>query len=518
MVSPFRVFSPFRIDLESERVWRYEEEIHLRRKPFAILRYLLENPHRLVTHEEIIEAVWGRVAMSESLLRTHVHDLRHTLGDAVVETVPGRGYRFVAVVSETETMAPRPDADRQLSREVFGREPELDALESALRTAKEGRRAAVFVTGDAGIGKTALVDLFLQQAGAQGSLFVGRGACVEQYGSGQTYLPVLDAVGALCHGRNGPRAIEVLTQYAPTWLVQLPRLLHRDRLEELQRRAAGTTQARTLRELAEGLEALSDEAPVVLLFEDLQWTDPSTAELLAILCTRRERARLLVVGTYRPAEAPRGHPILRVVGELVAHKQGTSIGLRGFEPDAMGRYLRDRFPRHRFPAGFAASLHGATCGNPLFLTTLLDDLEAQAVIRRVDGTWELALRLEDIAAHRADGITRLLDTQIDRLTADEQRVLEVAGVAGMTFAVGSVAHALEASPDDVDSCCEALAGDRGLLQYLGTEAWADGTLQSRYGFRHALLREAALARSPQAKIRVWHRRIVEFNAGVGPTG
>jgi DNA-binding response OmpR family regulator len=90
-------FPPFRLDFVEERLWKGNLELQLRPKPFAILRYLAQNPRRLVTRAEIVDAVWGeRVAMSESLVRTHVHDLRRAVGESVIETVVGRGYRFVA--------------------------------------------------------------------------------------------------------------------------------------------------------------------------------------------------------------------------------------------------------------------------------------------------------------------------------------------------------------------------------------------------------------------------------------
>jgi DNA-binding response OmpR family regulator len=93
-------FPPFRLDLVEERLWNGERELRLRRKPFAILCHLARRPGRLVTHSEIVEAVWGNIAMSESLLRTHVHDLRRVLGVALIETVVGRGYRFVAEMGD----------------------------------------------------------------------------------------------------------------------------------------------------------------------------------------------------------------------------------------------------------------------------------------------------------------------------------------------------------------------------------------------------------------------------------
>jgi DNA-binding winged helix-turn-helix (wHTH) protein len=95
-------FPPFRLDLAEERLWKGERELRLRPKPFAILRFLAQNPRRLVTHSEIVDAVWGRIAMSESLLRTHMRDLRRVLGETVIETVVGRGYRFVANMTNVE--------------------------------------------------------------------------------------------------------------------------------------------------------------------------------------------------------------------------------------------------------------------------------------------------------------------------------------------------------------------------------------------------------------------------------
>ncbi|HXN31403.1 MAG TPA: winged helix-turn-helix domain-containing protein, partial [Polyangiaceae bacterium] len=147
-------FSRFRLDLASERLWKNGEELRLRRKPFAILRHLAQNPQRLVTQEEVVEAVWGKIAMSESLLRTHVSDLRRALGEGVVETVVGRGYRFVPEVTRTELEAPPGEASsteaHATGRVVVGRDTDLDALRAALRWAKDRKRTTVFVTGEAG--------------------------------------------------------------------------------------------------------------------------------------------------------------------------------------------------------------------------------------------------------------------------------------------------------------------------------------------------------------------------------
>jgi len=95
-------FPPFRLDTAEGRLWKDGRELRLRPKPFAILRYLTRHPRRLVTQSEIVAAVWGKMAMSDSVVRTHVLDLRNVLGENLIETVVGRGYRFLADVSASD--------------------------------------------------------------------------------------------------------------------------------------------------------------------------------------------------------------------------------------------------------------------------------------------------------------------------------------------------------------------------------------------------------------------------------
>src|SRR5882757_1682668 len=99
-----RLFAPFRLDVRDERLWKGTQELKIGRKQFAILKYLTAHSLVLVTQEELVEVVWGKIAMSESLLRTHVGELRRLLGEGIIETVPGRGYRFVRSV-EVEKLA-----------------------------------------------------------------------------------------------------------------------------------------------------------------------------------------------------------------------------------------------------------------------------------------------------------------------------------------------------------------------------------------------------------------------------
>ncbi len=503
---PVIAFAGFHLDTDSERLMKDGELLHLRRKPYSILRYLAQNPKRLVTREELVGAVWGSCAMCDSLVRTHIRELRVALGSGIVETVVGRGYRFVADVAYVRQGSPSNEARAKL---LVGRDSELAALRGALERTFEQRWGAMFVTGEAGVGKSTLVDRFLKQATARAALHVGWGACIESHGGEHPYLPLLDALGALCRGPGRDRVVDVMARYAPTWLAQMPGLVPDHRLEELQRRADGKTKARMLSELAAALEVLSADAPVVIVFEDLQWADPSTAELTAFLCRRRGPARCLVLGTFRRSEVPRGHPFSRVVGELLAHSETSAIELDGFDATSLDGYLAERFPGHSFCADFARSLMRSTGGKPLFVIAMVDDLEGRGAIGRRSGVWQLTAGVEEVEAYKPESILRLIDAQVDRLDALERQVIEVGSAAGMTFTAHLVAHAMDADPETVDSLCETLVRQRKLLQHLGTETWSDGTVHSRYGFGLSLFREAALRRSASAHVRLWQAKIAE---------
>ena len=162
--------------------------------------------------------------------------------------------------------------------DLVGREAELNQLLGRLEKALQGERQVVFVTGEAGIGKTTLVEAFLDQIASREEVWIGQGQCIEHYGAGEAYLPVLEALGRLCRESGGARLIEHLHQHAPTWLVQMPALLDPTELETLQRKGRGATRERMLREMAEAIEALTQERLLVLRLEDLHWSDLSTLD------------------------------------------------------------------------------------------------------------------------------------------------------------------------------------------------------------------------------------------------
>src|SRR5262249_5780767 len=158
----------------------------------------------------------------------------------------------------------------------------------------------VFLTGEAGIGKTTLLDAFLRDVSPEGTVRICSGQCLEQYGMSEAYFPVLEAMRQLC--RDQAEVIGVLRAHAPMWLLQMPSLVTPADRESLAREAAGATRERMLREMGDALEALAADMPLILTLEDLHWSDYSTLDLISYLARQRRPGGVMVIGTYRPAE------------------------------------------------------------------------------------------------------------------------------------------------------------------------------------------------------------------------
>ena len=197
-------FDDYRLDMPNAQLWRGQQQVKLAPKALSILDYLVARPGQLVTKDELFAAVWPEVVVSEGTLAECIREVRRALGETArapryVETVHRRGYRFIGKLTES-AVAPSPP---QRARLVVGREAELTQLQEWYARARDGQRQVVFVAGEAGMGKTTLVEACVEQLQADGDCWVGHGQCIEQYGAGEAYMPVLEALGRLCRGPQG---------------------------------------------------------------------------------------------------------------------------------------------------------------------------------------------------------------------------------------------------------------------------------------------------------------------------
>jgi predicted ATPase/DNA-binding winged helix-turn-helix (wHTH) protein len=525
-------FGAFRLDASTACLWRNAQLLPLPPKPLAVLAYLVARAGQVVTKDELLEAVWPETVVSEGVLKTCLAQIRRVLGETAqapqyIATVHRRGYRFMAPVTVQELPAPTPEAAAEPFRGsqtvltppalLVARQAEMAQLHQGWTQALQGTRQVIFVTGEAGIGKTTLVDAFVAQIATSATVWFGRGQCIEQYGAGEAYLPLLEAFGQLGRGRDGARLVELLHQHAPSWLLQMPALLPASAYEVLQQRSSGTTRDRMLRELAEAVETLTIERPLVLVVEDLHWSDLATLDWLAFVARRRTAARLLVLATYRPADAVmRAHPVHTVMQELQRQERCTELVLHYLSEVGVVAYLAHRFDGLEFPEGLAWVLHRHTNGNPFFLVTVVQELMRQGILAQQGTGWTLRGDLEAVAACVPDSIRHLIEHQLAHVSAEEQDILAVASVAGVEFSAAAVAAGVEQDTEHVETCCDALARRGQFLVSRGSDEWPDGTVATRYRFSHDLYHEVLYDRVPTSRRVRWHRQIgTRLEAGYG---
>jgi DNA-binding winged helix-turn-helix (wHTH) protein/predicted ATPase len=496
-----------------------------------VLAYLVARAGQVVTKDELLEAVWPETMVSEGVLKTCLAQIRRVLGETAqasqyIATVHRRGYRFLTPVTVQALPAPTPEAAAPCMASppmhtplalLVARQAEMAHLYQRWTQALQGTRQVVFVTGEAGIGKTSLVDAFVAQLATRGTVWLGQGQCIEQYGAGEAYLPLLEAFGHLGRGRDGARLVEVLQQQAPSWLLQMPALLSATVYEGLHQHSSGTTRDRMLRELAEAVETLTLERPLVLVLEDLHWSDLATLDWLAFVARRRAAARLLVLGTYRPADAMlRAHPVHTVTQELQRQERCTELVLPYLSEVGVVAYLAQRFETLEFPEALAWVLHRHTNGNPFFLVTVVQELVRQGVLAQQGPGWTLRGDLDAVASCVPDSIRHLIEHQLVYISAEDQDILAVASAAGVEFSAAAVAAGVEQDTEHVETRCDALIRRGQFLVSRGIDEWPDGTVATRYRFSHDLYHEVLYDRVPASRRVRWHRQIgARLEAGYG---
>jgi predicted ATPase/DNA-binding winged helix-turn-helix (wHTH) protein len=512
-------FDSFRLDTSNECLWHSGAQITLPPKPFAILRYLVENPGRLITHDELLDALWPETYVQPQVLRTYMLELRKVLGDDAasprfIQTLPKRGYCFVAPVVEGGEVR-RPQSSAAVSQnpkpaalpdKIVDRVSEMGRLQSLEELADAGQRQVVFVTGGAGIGKTALVDAFANVAGS-GPAIVVRGQCVEAIGRKEQYYPVMEALSQLCESPEGERACRILARMAPQWLPASVR--------EPDGAGAGarSTEVRLPGELCGALEELAGERTLIFVFEDLHWADESTVGLISALARRRTPARLMLVVTYRAQDGSADQPLKALKQDLLIRRLGAELVLEPLSRQAVRELLRRELGQASLPPGLDDFVYQRSEGNPLFVIALLRHLIAQEYLGREHAgggaEWEQRAPFPEVETGVPDELLQMIELEVERLVPADQRLLEAASLINVAFPAWAVAAALEEDAGEVEEACDDLARRLYFVRRAGEDELPDGSRSAFYVFSHGLYREVLYQRQSASRRARRHTRIAE---------
>ncbi len=484
-------FDDFILDPGQRELRRGRNVIPLQPQVFDLLEFLIRQRDRVVSKDDMIAAIWGGRIVSDSALATRINAARAAIGDSgdeqrLIKTLPRKGVRFVGEVREAakEVEPPVAPAKFETSHLVVGRAAPLATLDEMIQSTLAGQRQIAFVTGEAGIGKTAFIEKAMERLTEQG-FDVLYGRCTERFGTDEVFLPLIDALAN--RGRaDGLDLTSAVRAHAPSWILQLPGVDPRERAA-FHNDMFGATRERRLREFCDLLEALSASRPWVLVLEDLHWSDFATLDVVSRFARGTANARVLVLASYRPAESvSSGHPIRRLHQDLEIHGRCHELRLENLSDAEVERYLTLRFGDAALASTLSHLVLEQSRGHPLFVVSLLEHLIDQQSIVEVDGRWYLAPEAAYSPPGVPNNLTNMISQELDRLDQDERRLLDVASVAGEEFPAALLAAGLSRDALDVERDIEALIRKHPIFVRSGVSEWPDGTYSGCYAFRHIL--------------------------------
>ncbi|MEO8378372.1 MAG: AAA family ATPase [Acidobacteriota bacterium] len=511
-------FGSFHLAAGVDLLYRDDQVVPLEPRAVRVLRYLAEHSDRVLSKEELLEEVWSDVFTTDGVLKKAVSQIRRALGDDAeqsrfIATYHSRGYRFIAPVGharEAFAAPPEPSVLVPNYDQLAARDAELLTLRAELRSALEGVPRPVTIVGEAGIGKTQLVRHFRRWAVEQGAIalygrfFDYRGARLAPY---ELFLDLLRA--AVINGRP-PDGTPLRDSIEAACGIRLPAELfedsaHRDSLGG----GNAADQFRFIVPLCRAWLALSRRQPLVLTFDDLQWADPSSLNVIGCLMRMLDTEPLMVIVIVRTdeglanAETRKAEgPVHTWLAEQADRRAYTTLRLQRLDDTACREVIGNIFGIRRcaeIPRRELESLVALTGGNPYFLVETLRHLVAAGAIVpdpqsqrwMWKGMRDLSLPETIVTAARA---------KVDRLPERVRTVLEQAAVIGEEFHVSTLCRLTGSSEDDIEAILsEGLRG--GVLSIQGLTPGEDCR------FHHTILRHVVYDAIPPHRKRALHARV-----------
>ncbi len=384
---------------------------------------------------------------------------------------------------------------------LIGRDQELTILDAALEAASRGIGTCILLTGEAGIGKSRLIEELKVQAASR-KFSILQGNCFEE-SSSFPYAPWIDALRASISPLNAAEIGELLGPLAPEFIKLLPELaLLAPSLKPSPALEPAAEKYRLFEAFARLCSSMSHSNPVLLVLEDLHWADALSLELIQYLVHRMHAQSFLFAGTYRNEKMPA--ELLRLLSELNRQRSIQELTLRPLSRDEVEHITRALLgPRDPILPSVVEALLALTDGNPFLIEETLKSLTAESRFNEL---------LQKRALHELyvpHTIQWTVQQRFEELPEETRRVLVHAAVIGQRFDLGLLQ---EATAQD----------EHQLLQALGESIEAHLVVQEspgRFAFKHALTRDAVYSMSLLPERRAIHRAVgeaLERSAGTRP--
>lgn len=482
-------------DVEKFCIFRDGRQYRLSKKAHALLCTLRDNPHRLMSQDDLLDAVWPKTYVQPEIVKTYIKELRLALGDDArtpkfIETRRGCGYRFVG--SLPLSYAASDDGH------FVGRAAEIAKLKAVLEASIRGDRKFVFITGESGIGKSALLNEIEARFQGSGDMAIVRGNCQPGMLSRQTFYPFFEILHLVSdetsnrHLREDPAAVGAvkLNIFQPKVDTNVSAAI----------RAAAP--AWGVYEWCEFLEKTSRQTPLLLVIEDIQWADKSTLALLGALARRKSSASLSVFASYRAVDIVSGEDHARATMiDLLLHCGAIEVALSGFSLDELSSYVERRV-KGSVARDTERAIAEQSGGNPFLIEAI--------VVNMLETSPSTQPSQDIIQAPRSDvgrRVEYMLEAQLAQLGPKVRDVLEAASISGKFFCSWSVSQLLEWDIGYVEELCGKLVRSNQLLADFGHYELPDGTISPRFKFKHHILHELLVRRQSRTRLAALQGRL-----------
>ncbi len=509
----------FTFDRENQTIFRGGKPVQLSPKTFEVLNYLFAKPRQLVTKDELLNAVWADVCVVDAVLKNTVREIRRVFNDnpkspRFIETVHRRGYRFIGEERLTtiqqvddvfqSTLIKR--APSQYPLLLAGREQELATITHHWQKVQQGIRSSVAIKGGPGIGKSTLVENWLQTTlFDRDDVLIAKTYCISG-NKERSYVPLFDAVDQLCKSPGAKRVRDLLFECAPSLSAQMPWLTHWISGYPNDSATIKPESDRLLLEATEFIERLTQEKAFVWFIDDVHRCDADTRDLLSHLLRREGNARLFILTAHCNWNCVSENNTVTTVAETGVYEDASErIHLECLKKLQITEYLKRRFSEQPLPANFADNIYKESSGHPLFVKGIIDKLVDHPKKQPLDLTGHSSK-----PCYRRDTtipavIRRRMDAEIVTLGSEDFRMLQAASVAVVdAFSAAAVATLLDQDIVEVEDQCDELARTNRWIRRLESRQWPDGTLAQLYGFSHPVYRDYLYQTLPAARRRQLH--------------
>lgn len=408
--------------------------------------------------------------------------------------------------------------------ELVSRQDQLAQLDELLQRALRGQMQTALITGEAGIGKTALLDAFITRTlQRHPDMFVARGKCYEIAGIGQEpYAPFVQLLDEIVSGKKNnltwDRLRLSLVDLAPDWLQQLPggnlgaalvRTIPWGR--EAGEKVESADKQRRMVQFANALRLASHTAPMLLAIDDMHWSDIATLELLSFLADQLAISPILVILLYRPGQVAQRlhgepHPVRRLVSQLKRFGRCIEIEVPYFSTADVQTFLQQR--EYQFPEDLVEQISQQSGGNPLFLREYLNLLHARGNVQR-EGS-KIVLAGDPAQMVIPSSVEAVIQQRLEMIATDLRGLLAYASVQGERFATQVLTGTINEMPESkILRYLNQLEDDYRLVSELEDQRLVV-KVGPEYRFVHALLQQVLYQDLSEGQRRLLHQVIARL--------